>query len=284
MKYCVYTFAFFSLILTACNHHIAANKKIQKSKDGYTLVWADEFNKNGRPDSSNWNYESGFVRNEELQWYQPENAICQDGLLVIEAKKENRPNPRYQQGSNDWRRKWPTINYTSSCLLTKGKKTWQYGRFEMKARIDISKGIWPAWWTLGVEKGWPGNGEIDIMEYYRGMLLANIACLGKDRKAEWYSNTFKTDSLGGAAWANRFHVWRMDWTASFIALYCDDQLLNKVDLAMLENKDGSGFNPFKQPHYMLLNLAIGGQNGGDPSQTDFPKRFEVDYVRVYQKL
>ena len=272
------------LVLAACNHHIAGNKEIQKNKDGYTLVWADEFNKTGRPDSVNWNYENGFVRNEELQWYQPENASCQDGLLVIEARKENRPNPRYQPGSNDWRKKWPTINYTSACLLTKGKKTWQYGRFEMKARIDISKGIWPAWWTLGVEKNWPGNGEIDIMEYYRGMLLANIACLGKDRKAEWYSNTFKTDSLGGAAWAGRFHVWRMDWTEAFIALYCDDQLLNKVDLAMLEKKDGSKFNPFKQPHYMLLNLAIGGQNGGDPSQTDFPKRFEVDYVRVYQKL
>jgi beta-glucanase (GH16 family) len=66
-------------------------------------------------------------------------------------------------------------------------------------------------------------------------------------------------------------------------LYVDDQLLNKVSLDSLVNKDGSGFNPFKQPHYMLLNLAIGGDNGGDPSQTSFPKKFEIDYVRVYQK-
>lgn len=271
------------LLLAGCNHRIPASKSLQKDKDGYTLVWADEFNKEGRPDSANWNYEHGFVRNEELQWYQPENAHCKNGLLVIEAKREKKPNPRYADRSNDWRKSRPVIQYTSSCLITRGKKTWQYGRFEIKARIDISAGIWPAWWTLGVDKGWPGNGEIDIMEYYRGKLLANIACLGKDGKTEWFSNTFPTDSLGGTAWASRFHVWQMDWTAEFIALFCDGQLLNKVDLALLENKDGSGFNPFKQPHYILLNLAIGGQNGGDPSQTAFPIRFEIDYVKVYQK-
>ena len=76
----------------------------------------------------------------------------------------------------------------------------------------------------------------------------------------------------------------MDWNEDFIALYVDDHLLNKVPLDSLVNRDGSGFNPFKQPHYMLLNLAIGGDNGGDPSQTSFPKKFEIDYVRVYQKI
>ena len=75
----------------------------------------------------------------------------------------------------------------------------------------------------------------------------------------------------------------MDWTPAFIALYVDDHLLNKVAIDSLVNKDGSGFNPFKQPHYMLLNLAVGGINGGDPAHTKFPKKFEVDYVRVYQK-
>jgi beta-glucanase (GH16 family) len=152
----------------------------------------------------------------------------------------------------------------------------------MRARIDISKGMWPAWWTLGVEKPWPANGEIDIMEYYKGKLLANVACLGNNKKPEWFSNTFSTDSLGNSNWSNGFHTWRMDWTEEFIALYLDDQLLNKVDLEKLENKDGSGFNPFKQPHYMLLNFAIGGMNGGDPSNTTFPRKFEVDYVRVFQ--
>ena len=153
----------------------------------------------------------------------------------------------------------------------------------MKAKIDISLGLWPAWWTLGTTGRWPGNGEIDIMEYYRKRLLANIACLNKDRRAEWFSNTFSTDSLGGEKWSAKFHIWRMDWTKEFIALYVDNQLLNKVSLDSLINKDGSGFNPFKQPHYMLLNLAIGGTSGGDPSDTPFPKEFVIDYVRVYQQ-
>lgn len=252
-------------------------------KEGYQLVWADEFNTAGRPDSTRWRYEAGFVRNEEFQWYQPENAVCKNGRLVIEARREEKANPNYTAGHKDWRRNRPSINYTSSCLLTEGKASWLYGRFEMRARIDIRNGIWPAWWTLGINKPWPGNGEIDIMEYYRGKLLANIACLGNNRRPEWFSNTFSIDSLGGTAWADQFHVWRMDWTKEYIALFVDGNLLNKVSLDVLANKDGSGFNPFKQPHYMLLNLAIGGQNGGDPAATTFPSLFEVDYVRVYQK-
>jgi beta-glucanase (GH16 family) len=252
-------------------------------KEGYHLVWADEFNAAGRPDSTRWRYEAGFVRNEEFQWYQPGNAVCKNGQLVIEARREEKANPNYSAGHKDWRKNRPTINYTSSCLLTEGKASWLYGRFEMRARIDIRNGIWPAWWTLGIDKPWPGNGEIDIMEYYKGKLLANIACLGNNRQPEWFSNTFPIDSLGGTAWANQFHVWRMDWTENHIALYIDGNLLNKVSLDVLSNKDGSGFNPFKQPHYMLLNLAIGGQNGGDPTATTFPSLFEVDYVRVYQK-
>jgi beta-glucanase (GH16 family) len=252
-------------------------------KEGYQLVWADEFNKEGRPDSTRWGYEYGLVRNEEYQWYQPENAVCKNGQLVIEARREQKANPNYIANHKDWRKSRPTIDYTSSCLLTAGKASWLYGRFELRARIDIRNGMWPAWWTLGVEKPWPGNGEIDIMEYYRGKLLANIACLGSNRKAEWFSNTFPVDSLGGKAWASQFHVWRMDWTEDYIALYIDGNLLNRVSVDVLTNKDGSGFNPFKQPHYMLLNVAIGGQNGGDPATTTFPSLFEVDYVRVYQK-
>ena len=76
----------------------------------------------------------------------------------------------------------------------------------------------------------------------------------------------------------------MDWTAEAISLFCDDQLLNHVALSQLQNKDGTGFNPFEQPHYMLLNVAVGGQNGGDPDNTNFPNKMEVDYVRVYQKI
>lgn len=265
---------FFSSVLT-CSLVVHAQKN-------YKLVWSDEFNKKGAPDSTKWNYEKGFVRNEELQWYQPENAYCKKGKLIIEAKRETKSNPNYLKDSKNWKQNRPEINYTSACLITRGKKDWTYGRFEMRARIDISSGMWPAWWTLGVSKPWPANGEIDIMEYYRGKLLANIACADKNHRVEWHSNRFRVDSMG-SSWSSNFHVWRMDWTKDYIELYVDDHLLNKVAVDSLTNKDGSNFNPFRQPHYMLLNLAIGGQNGGDPSNTSFPRKFEIDYVRVYQE-
>lgn len=245
----------------------------------YKLVWADEFIKDGPPDSSNWNYETGFVRNEEFQWYQSQNAYCADGKLIIEAKKVKKANPLYVSGSKDWRKNRDSIHYTSACLITKGHKAWQYGRFIMRAKIDIAKGLWPAWWMLGISKQWPANGEIDMMEYYRGKLLANIACADKNNNAKWFSRRSPVDSK----WASHFHVWRMDWDSTAIALYVDDSLMNKTPLDSLVNTNGSGFNPFRQPGYMLLNLAIGGTNGGDPSQTTFPKKFEVDYIRVFQK-
>ncbi len=255
----------------------------QNVSTGYQLVWSDEFTKDGKPDEKNWTYEKGFVRNHELQYYQPENAYCKNGVLIIEAKKEQKINPEFLAASKDWRNIRSTIDYTSACLISRGLQQWQYGRFELKARIPIQSGFWPAWWTLGIEKNWPANGEIDIMEFYRGRLLANIACLGKDTKPEWFSHTFSVDSLGAKQWADQFHVWRMDWDEHAISLWLDNKLLNEVSLDLLQNKDGSGFQPFKQPHYMLLNLAIGGDNGGDPAGSDFPGRMEVDYVRVYQK-
>ena len=250
---------------------------------GYQLVWQDEFNKDGMPDTAYWRFEKGFVRNQELQWYQAGNAYCKNGFLIIEGRSETRPSPVYVNGSNDWKKKRDSIHYTSSSINTAGKIAWKYGRFIMRGRIDISPGMWPAWWTVGVDGNWPATGEIDIMEYYNNKLLANIACAGPDHRAVWFSNTKPADSLGGVAWASQFHVWRMDWDEKSIALYADDQLMNRTVLSKLQNQDGTAINPFMQPHYMLLNLAIGGTNGGDPSHTRFPKKFEVDYVRVYQK-
>lgn len=269
LKICIVIINLFPLLLQA--------------QEKYKLVWSDEFNNNGTPDSTKWNYEKGFVRNEEYQWYQPENARCENGFLIIEAKREKKPSPLYKQDGSNWRTSRKNIEYTSACLITKGKHHWTYGRFEMRARIDIDPGVWPAWWTLGIEKHWPENGEIDIMEYYRDTLLANILCRGKNNSNEWHSTYTGIQKLGGAAWSSKFHIWRMDWDEEQVALYVDDSLLNKVAVADLVNKDGSGFNPFKQPHYMLLNVAIGGQNGGDPSNTTFPRRMEVDWVRVWQR-
>lgn len=251
--------------------------------DGYQLVWADEFSKDGQPNPKNWTYEQGFVRNEELQWYQQENAFCKNGILIIEARKTEKTNPDFVSDSKNWRKNRKTIPYTSACLITKGLKSWKYGRFEMRARIDISEGLWPAFWTLGVDGAWPANGEIDIMEYYRGKVLANIASTSKDGKTKWFSKTKAVAELGGKAWVKKFHVWRMDWDEQAISLFVDNVLFNKTLLADLDNDDRKGPHPFKQKHYILLDLAIGGMNGGDPKDTKFPNRFEIDYVRVYQK-
>ncbi len=255
-------------------------KVVDYSAEGYKLVWADEFSKDGNPDPKNWTYEKGFVRNEELQWYQPENAFCKEGLLVIEARKEQRSNPLYMEGSKDWKKNRKNIEYTSACLISRGLQSWQYGRFEMRGKINISGGLWPAFWTLGERGGWPANGEIDIMEYYKGKILANIARMGSNRKPKWFSTTKEVD----ANWAKKFHTWRMDWDSESICLFVDDELYLKVPLTELQNEgQQQGFHPFKQKHYLLFDLAMGGLNGGDLTGTRFPNRMEIDYVRVYQK-
>jgi beta-glucanase (GH16 family) len=258
-----------------------------KKIDGMTLVWNDEFNNDGKPDSSAWRYEKGFVRNNELQWYTSENAICRGGVLLIEGRMEKLPNPGFRQGSTDWRTSREFIQYTSSSIQTRGKKQWQYGRFEIRARIDTAMGSWPAIWTLGIEKQWPSNGEIDIMEFYRikgvPTILANFAWGTSERwKAKWddakppLSDFTKTDP----GWVKKFHIWRMDWDENTVSIFIDDKLINTVLLSETVNPDG--FNPFKQQHYLLLNLALGG-NGGEPYHDFKSIRYEVDYVRVYQK-
>jgi beta-glucanase (GH16 family) len=261
----------------------AAAPSTASAPPGYSLVWADEFADSGSPDPRNWTYERGFVRNQEQQWYQPENAVVKDGQLVIEARKEARPNPQFVAGSTDWRRNRETSEYTSASLSTRGLHSFRYGRFEMRARIDIRSGMWPAFWTLGEAGRWPANGEIDIMEFYRGNLLANVAWADSTGKAVWDDTRTPVAGLGGATWASRFHVWRMDWDENEVRLYVDDTLLNTTDVRSAANGGGGLRNPLQQPHYIIVNLAIGGANGGDPSITTFPARFEIDYVRVYQK-
>jgi beta-glucanase (GH16 family) len=251
---------------------------------GYELVWADEFNKDGPPDPCNWTYERGFVRNRELQWYQPDNARCEDGLLVIEALRQRKANPWYRPNSSRWSRSRQYCEYTSASVTTKGLHNWRYGRFEMRGRIDTRAGMWPAFWMLGARGPWPANGEIDIMEYYRGMLLANAAWASGRRWTPIWDDVRKPiTEFDDPDWSAKFHVWRMDWDADSIKLYVDDLLLNEIDVTKTFNKDRDGKNPFRHPHYMILNLAIGGTSGGDPSKTDFPARFEVDYVRVYRR-
>jgi beta-glucanase (GH16 family) len=250
----------------------------------WKLVWADEFNTPGTPDPRNWTFENGFVRNHELQWYQSANARCENGLLIIEARRETAPNPNYHAGSKDWTTSREYAPYTSASLNTKGLHQWLYGRFEMRARIDTRPGMWPAFWTLGAAGEWPHGGEIDIMEYYRGLLLANAAwAAGNDWKPAWSTVKKPITEFQDPDWSKKFHVWRMDWDRDFIKLYVDDMLMNSVDLSKTINNDGTGVNPFHQPQYIMLNLAIGGDAGGDPSATAFPGVYEIDWVRVYQQ-
>lgn len=248
----------------------------------YQLVWSDEFSEHGPPDPDNWIFEEGFVRNEEEQWYQEENASCKDGYLVIEAREVDMPNPIYREGSTNWRTSREKIWYTSSCLKTQTKHQWKFGKIEVRAKIDARPGLWPAIWTLGVEGEWPSNGECDIMEYYRGMILANFAW-GTDQrfKAKWDDKKIPIEKFG-EEWSDDFHIWTLEWNKNSMKIFIDNELVNEVDLSHTIN-ESDGKNPFHQPHYILLNFAIGGMNGGDPSETEFPSRYLVDYVRVYQE-
>lgn len=250
---------------------------------GYRLVWQDEFNADGRPNPKNWTYEHGFVRNKEFQWYQPENATCSDGKLIIESRREKKLNPNYRKGSSSWHTSRRTAQYTSSSLTTRGLHSWKYGYFVMRGCIDTRPGIWPAWWTLGVSKPWPANGEIDIMEYYRGDVKANVAWEKADGSAKWVSTSKPIKDFHDPHWSRKFHLWAMLWTPEFIHLYLDGALMTSVDLSRTHDALHKGFNPFHQPVYMILNQAIGGHSGGNPEHTKFPSRFEVDYVRVYQR-
>jgi beta-glucanase (GH16 family) len=260
---------------------LIAARQVQAPPE-YRLVWADEFDKDGVPDPANWTYERGFVRNQELQWYQPDNARVDRGMLVIEARRERVVNPAYDAASSDWKRNRQAAEYTSSSLTTRGLHTFTYGRFEMRARIDTRSGMWPAFWTVGASGPWPHNGEIDIMEFYRGMLLANVAWGGAARNQAIWADTRTPITTFGDGWSQQFHVWRMDWDERAIKLYVDDRLLNDVDLSRTINQDGSGTNPFNKPQLIILNLAVGA-TGGDPAQTTFPARYEIDYVRVYER-
>ena len=282
MKNITFKFLALGIVLILISGFVTNNEKSPKHK-GYRMVWNDEFNVEGTPSEKNWSYESGFVRNNENQWYQKENAYCQNGFLIIEAKSERKINPDFvSYDHKDWRKKRDSIRVTSSCLITRGKHSWQYGRFEMRAKIPVGKGMWPAFWTLGIKGNWPANGEIDIMEYYTGKILANTAWKSNTGTTAWDSKTvpltdFKKD------WADEFHIWKMDWDAHSIKLYVDNQLLNETDLKETINDFNQKIIPFQQPHYLLVNLAVGGDNGGDFTAAGLSSKYIIDYIRVYQK-
>lgn len=260
-------------------------------KSAYQLVWQDEFEQDGVPNPDYWTYENGFVRNKEAQWYQPQNAIVRDGVLVITGKRETKPNPNYREGSTNWQQNRKMIEYTSASVISKGRKEFQYGYFEIRARIPACRGSWPAIWLLGSKDkyGWPSCGEIDIMEYYprngQNLLHAN-ACWGNDKGGSVWDSAnvpYTEFTQQNPEWATCFHIWSMDWTEKYIRLYLDGRLMNEIDLSKTINgKHGQYENPFHKPMYLLLNLAM-GSSGGKIEEENLPMRYEIDYVRVYQK-
>jgi beta-glucanase (GH16 family) len=236
----------------------------QPSHENYELIWGDDFSVDGLPDTKNWGYEVGCsVRNNELQYYaqaREQNSRIENGNLIIEARRES------MNG----------CSYTSANLISK-KKDFKYGLFEIRAKIDTRAGSWPAWWWLPNSGGWPKGGEIDMMEFYKGNLLFNVM----DGNQKWTSKTKAVSSLGNS-WADSFHVWTWEWDSLKIDLWLDGTLMNHYLVANADGTGPNGENPFRRPGYMLINQAIGGNNGGDPSGTTFPVKYIVDYVHVYK--
>lgn len=270
-------------LLLAAALPLTAEETVDPPRDeSWELVWSDEFDRDGPPDPDNWNFEHGFERNEELQWYQPDNAFCKDGLLVIEARRETVPNPRHDPDSRSWKLRRESAAYTSSSLTSADKREFTFGRFEIRARFPALPGLWPAIWTTG-RGGWPHGGEIDLMEYYNHGILANFCWAGEGGRSVWDDSFHPMADFDEQAWDDEFHLWVMEWDEKAITIHLDGKLLNTLEMDHVRNADGPAINPFLHPQYLRLNLAIGGQRGGDPSATDFPQRYEIDYVRVYRQ-
>jgi beta-glucanase (GH16 family) len=236
----------------------------------WQLVWNDEFNYTGLPDSAKWNYDTGGDGwgNNELEFYtgkRPENARVEDGNLIIEARKE----------------KWKANNYTSARLITKGKGDWKYGRIEVRAKLPDGIGTWPAIWMLGSTSPlvWPDDGEIDIMEevgFDPGRIHASIHCKRYNHKL----GTQKTAVLKVPDSDSAFHVYKLEWDKDSIGISVDEKkYFNFVN----EHADYDSW-PFDQPMHLLLNIAVGGDWGGQKGidNSIFPKKMLIDYVRVYQ--
>jgi beta-glucanase (GH16 family) len=252
----------------------------------WKLVWADDFNEPGLPDPAKWGYETGFIRNNEQQYYtseRKENARVEDGVLVIEARKERFKNAAYDPNATRGRRRREFADYTSASLTTRGKASWTYGRIEVRAKLPSGRGTWPAIWTLGTnirEVGWPACGEIDIMEfvgYEPGVVHANI----HTRSYNHVRGTGKGDKITIADASEAFHVYAVEWFEDHIDFFIDDQKY----FTFKNEGTGADVWPYDKDQYLILNLAIGGSWGGQKGIDDsiFPQRYYIDYVRVYQE-
>jgi beta-glucanase (GH16 family) len=252
----------------------AAGAQEAKIPAGYKLVWSDEFDRAGMPEPGKWvddteANKSGWYNNEK-QYYaaeRPENAQVNNGNLVITARKERLTSVPDDGGQN----------YTSARLVTRGKAAWTYGHFAIRARLPCGKGTWPAFWMLGPDEiPWPENGEIDIMEQV-GSAPDKIKGTIHTKAT---AGTFGVGSEIIVSDACRsFHVYSMTWTPAEISIGVDGRSF----FTYKNSQEGSSSWPFDTPHFLLLNLAIGGDMAGEIDDTIFPVSMEIDYVRVYQK-
>jgi hypothetical protein len=231
----------------------------------WQLAWADEFNGSGLPNTNDWTYEVGRVRNQEAQYYTANNlnnARQESGNLVIEA--------RYEPMAG--------AAYTSASLTTQNRHQFQYGRIEVRAKLPGGVGTWPAIWLLGTnvnQVGWPTCGEIDIMENVG--FEPNIVHMTIHTSAD--QNGSHNSLLNLDQPSNRFYVYALDWTPQRLDFYVD---ATKA-FSFANDGTGSASWPFSKPSFLLLNLAVGGSWGGQQGidATKFPRRFYIDYVRYY---
>ncbi len=247
----------------------------EEAYPGYKLVWSDEFDYQGLPDSSKWSYDThgndwGWG-NQEAQFYTSRrlaNAEVKEGKLFITAIQEF----------------YKDHKYTSARLVTKGKGDWLYGKIEVCAKLPKGRGLWPAIWMLptdGAYGSWPASGEIDIMENV-GYMPDTILASSHTKTYNHKIGTQRSDTIIVPTCYEQFHVYQLEWEPGEYRVYVDGQ-----HFFTFEN-EGTGPDewPYDKRFHLILNLAVGGSWGGlkgvDP--TIFPSTMEVDYVRVYQKI
>lgn len=247
---------------------------------GMRLVWSDEFDTSGLPDPARWGYDTarnaaGWYNNE-LQYYaagRQENSRVEGGQLILTAQKEDLS----ALGLADWGGQ----AYSSARLITRGKGDWREGFIEVRAKLPCGRGTWPAIWTLSSppRTQWPADGEIDIMEHVghdQGRVHATV-------HTSAYNHAFgnaKTSSTAVPDACSAFHRYQLTWTAERIVIGVDDRNYYQYR----NDLTGRASWPFDGPQHLILNIAVGGDWGGQKGVDDsiWPVQMVVDYVRVYQ--